>query len=907
MIQFLLLFSFFIKINSDIYEIKDSLKSIKYNSSKTINLYYEMKENNYFNFGIANFIINDSAENIFSNIKIKSKIIFLEKKEEINLNFPILKEEKFIIKEKEKKYQLFHPIIFSENKEEKTFLLIEINITKNEEKGNSNFYYFHSKNENYNFNIENYSNNKIIINNFSSFSQYLIQFNMSKIEKGNFVFNLNSSLENLYIEIYENLIESNFKKIEKRIIPFKDLNLILHYNKNEYNKIFTIGLFYLNNFLDENKKLYLQYFFSQYDYFINNYDFEIKNNFPIQFQSCFNSINFIINYSKDDNFSYFFINEKIFGDYNINEKRINNIFYNEDFFKENFNQIKNEFIEINSLSIIKLKCFYPSNLNIKLIKIPKVENLIEIKEENSFYKIDFDKYEKFKFVFNGLLNKINVKILFNSNNFNLTINYSNKDYFFDYNNYSINLNLIHSENSFILSKITSDSNIFLINIIKIKEENPIIINLNSERNFNLNLSSFYFNITSINELFNFKIQFERNDKIYNNYSYLFSLSSQENCFNNINISKIIYPSNYSLSLLNPYKYNFDYYLIYIKFPTVKLTKIYFYLDKPLNYFYPNSFINLYNIKNNFTLISYSKKENTKILFQFLQYEKKEQLSNKIINFTLFEINNEKISYEQINIPINKNKATFISQNYFSDCIIFLKEDINNLKNLFLYISYINPKKFHESNYSERNLTLKSNETNINIKIPKITNLNNLTLNYQIYISENLSLSKYDILSNFIKPNQTFIINNNNKSNNSNFFYNIQNLKNDTEYILYILNSDNQTYYIYDSLKFKTQKNNSNQENTDSNILPYYWIILLVLICLILICVILVPIIYYCFYLRKKKIKDEENFNSEDLDSVQNKNGKIIPSGTTIEGVEVRHLHGRLSTNISYNNALHKHK
>ncbi len=136
MIQFLLLFSFFIKINSDIYEIKDSLKSIKYNSSKTINLYYEMKENNYFNFGIANFIINDSAENIFSNIKIKSKIIFLEKKEEINLNFPILKEEKFIIKEKEKKYQLFHPIIFSENKEEKTFLLIEINITKNEEKGN---------------------------------------------------------------------------------------------------------------------------------------------------------------------------------------------------------------------------------------------------------------------------------------------------------------------------------------------------------------------------------------------------------------------------------------------------------------------------------------------------------------------------------------------------------------------------------------------------------------------------------------------------------------------------------------------------------------------------------------------------------------------------------------------------
>ena len=271
---------------------------------------------------------------------------------------------------------------------------------------------------------------------------------------------------------------------------------------------------------------------------------------------------------------------------------------------------------------------------------------------------------------------------------------------------------------------------------------------------------------------------------------------------------------------------------------------------------------------------------------------------------------ENISYNETNISINNNIATFNSYNYFSNYILIYNSNENVLfNNLFLYISFINPKYFNEINYEEKNLTLQIiNETNAKIKIPKINKSNiSISTKFNIYISENLSLSKYDIFTNKIEPNDSILINQ--YDNNSNYEYNLKNLQNNTKYILFILNRDEQTYYIYNQLIFKTGNESIEQnEKNISNNLPYYWIILLIIICTILICIFLLPILYYCYYIRKDKIKKEENFDNNDLESV-NKNTRAYPSSATIDALEGRQ-HGiqtRLSTNMSYNNALHKHK
>ena len=370
-----------------------------------------------------------------------------------------------------------------------------------------------------------------------------------------------------------------------------------------------------------------------------------------------------------------------------------------------------------------------------------------------------------------------------------------------------------------------------------------------------------------------------------------------------------------MKILNPFKYNFDYYLILIKFPSIEPTKLTISINKPINFIYPNSFININqnnNKSSNFTIISNFKQENKKILFQFFNQERYGNrilnYQNNKLNFQLYDINMENISYNETNISINNNIATFNSYNYFSDYILIFNTKQNLFfYNLFLYISFINPKNFNESNYEEKNITVQiTNETNANITIPKINKSNiSISTKYNVYISENLSLSKFDIFSNIIEPNDSIFINEN--DNNSNYEYNIKNLRNNTKYILYILNTDEQTYYIYNKLLFKTGKQNIEQnEKNNSNNLPYYWIILLIIICTILICIFLTPILYYCYYIRRNKIRNEENYDNNDLES-ENKNTKAYPSSATIEVFEGRQHGTRLSTNMSFNNALHKHK
>ncbi len=931
MINLLLLYSLFIRILSEIYEIKNYFNSLAYNSSKTINLYYQI-EKNLSQFDIITFFINDSSIYSLTEISIKSKIISLNSKEEISLNFPISENEnkQYLFKEvntidtnillkKEKIYNLYYNHISKENESQIDFLLIEIYLNKNNNNEDSIIYFSHSKNKI--INIENNSNGKVDINNMEIFSYILIHFKMSQIGQGNFFFQFNNALKNIYIEQFNN----NF---EVEIFPLNDYNLLIKYNQKLKNEIISIGLFILNNsFITDKKNFTLNYFFSKYDYFINDYDFDNQKFFPIQVESCFKPIHLIFNLSINDNFSYFIINEKIVGHYRIYHKQLNesnNIYNNNDIFEFNksFVNQTNNFIEIfPNYSILRYEFLYPSIFNIRLIKIQNIiiENEVIIGEDiSSIYHINYDLNNHFQFILTSqIYKKIHIKIYNNIEKFNISINYLNENKYFSNNNLLYELDLKQDDKSFILSNIFPNKQNYLIEIIQKNDETFIdLITLEKEKNITLNTSYIYIKIKSIPNLFNYKILFERNDKNYLNYTYIYSLSNS-GFYINKNLSRFIYPLNFSLKILNPFKYNFEYYLILIKFPSIKPTKLIFSINKPINFIYPNSFININqnnNKSSNFTIISNFKPENKKILFQFFNQERYGNrilnYQNNKLNFQLYDINMENISYNETNISINNNIATFNSYNYFSDYILIYNSNENVFfNNLFLYISFINPKYFNEINYEEKNLTLQIiNETNAKIKIPKINKSNiSISTKFNIYISENLSLSKYDIFTNKIEPNDSILINQ--YDNNSNYEYNLKNLQNNTKYILFILNRDEQTYYIYNQLIFKTGNESIEQnEKNISNNLPYYWIILLIIICTILICIFLLPILYYCYYIRKDKIKKEENFDNNDLESV-NKNTRAYPSSATIDALEGRQ-HGiqtRLSTNMSYNNALHKHK
>ena len=929
MIILLILNSIFIRILSKTYEIKQYFNSLTFNSSKTINLYYQI-EKNFSQLSIVTFLINDSSIYSLTKISIKSKIISLNSKEEIPLNFPISENDNKqylfkelnnidnnLILEKEKIYNLYYYNILNENENKIDFLLIEIYLNKSNNDEDSILFFSHSKNKI--VNIENNSNGKINVNNLEISTYFLIHFNMSQIDQGNFFFQLNNDFKNIYIEKYN----INF---EGQIIRLNDFNLIINYNKKFQNEIISIGLFYLNNsFIIDKKNLSLNYFFSKYDYLINDYDFDKQKFFPIQIESCFKPIHFIFNLSKNDNFSYFIVNEKIFGDFKIYNKQLNEtikIFNNNIFeFNKSFINLNNDFIEISpNYSILKYEFLYPSILNIRLIKIQNIiiKNEIIIGEDiSSIYHINFNLNNNyFKFILTSqMYKKIQIKILNNIEKLNISINYLNETNFISNNNLLYELDLKQDDKSFILSNIYSNNSNYLIEITQKKDENFIeLVTLEENKILILNTLYFYIKIKSIQNLFNYKIVFERNKENFLNYTYIYSLLNSD-FYINKNLSSFLYPFNYSLKILNPFKYNFDYYLILIKFPSIEPTKLTISINKPINFIYPNSFININQNKNessNFTIISNFQSEKTKILFQFFNNEQNENriLNNKNqkLKFQLYDINMEKISYNETNISINNNIETFNSYNYFSDYILIFNTKQNLFfYNLFLYISFINPKNFNESNYEEKNITVQiTNETNANITIPKINKSNiSISTKYNVYISENLSLSKFDIFSNIIEPNDSIFINEN--DNNSNYEYNIKNLRNNTKYILYILNTDEQTYYIYNKLLFKTGKQNIEQnEKNNSNNLPYYWIILLIIICTILICIFLTPILYYCYYIRRNKIRNEENYDNNDLES-ENKNTKAYPSSATIEVFEGRQHGTRLSTNMSFNNALHKHK
>ena len=931
MIHLLLFYSFIIRILSETYEIKNYFNSITYNSSKTINLYYKI-ENNLSQLGIITFFIHDSSIYSLTEISIKSKQISLNSNEEIPLNFPIyensikqylLKEvnniDTNVLLEKEKMFNLYlyYDYISNDNESKIDYLLIEVYLNKSNNDSDSILYFVHSKNQN--VNIENNSNGKIDINNLEIFSYFLIHFKINQIDEGNFFFQFNNDLKNIYIENFN----SNF---EGEILPFNDYNLLIKYNKKLKNEIMTIGFFYLSNsFIIDKKNFSLSYFFSKYDYFINDYDFDKQKLYPIQIESCFKPIHFIFNLSKNDNFSYFIINEKIFGEYNIYNKQLNESIqkFNNNSFEFNRSFVNNDFIEIFlNYSVLKYEFLYPSILNIRLIKIRNIilENEVIIGENiSSIYHLNYDINNNFKFILTSqMYKKIQIKLLNNLENINISINYLNETKILNNTNILYEFDLKQDNKSFIVSNMFSNKQNYLIEIIQKKEDTIIeLVTLEEEKNITLNTSYIYINITSIPNLFNYKILFERNFKNFLNYTYIYSISNSD-FYINKNLSSSIYPLNFTLKILNPFKYNFEYYLILIKFPSKKPTKLIFSINKPINIIYPNSFININqnnNKSSNFTIISnFKKSDNKKILFQFFNQEQNENRilnnQNQKLKFQLYDINMEKISYNETKISINNNIATFNSYNYFSDYILIYHSNENLFfNNLFLYISFINPKNFNESNYEEKNLTLQiTNETNANIKIPKINKSNiSISTKFNIYISENLSLSKYDIFTNKIEPNDSILINQ--FDNNSNYEYHLKNLQNNTEYILYILNKDEQTYYIYNKLIFKTGKEKENLESNEknnSNNLPYYWIILLIIICIFLICIFLLPILYYCYYLRKDKIKKEENFDNNDLES-ENKNTKAYPSSVTIDALEGRHGQTRLSTNMSFNNALHKHK
>ena len=931
MIHLLLFYSFIIRILSETYEIKNYFNSITYNSSKTINLYYKI-ENNLSQLGIITFFIHDSSIYSLTEISIKSKQISLNSNEEIPLNFPIyensikqylLKEvnniDSNVLLEKEKMFNLYlyYDYISNDNESKIDYLLIEVYLNKSNNDSDSILYFVHSKNKN--VNIENNSNGKIDINNLEIFSYFLIHFKINQIDEGNFFFQFNNDLKNIYIENFN----SNF---EGEILPFNDYNLLIKYNKKLKNEIMTIGFFYLSNsFIIDKKNFSLSYFFSKYDYFINDFDFDKQKFYPIQIESCFKPIHFIFNLSKNDNFSYFIINEKIFGEYNIYNKQLNESIqkFNNNSFEFNRSFVNNDFIEIfPNYSVLKYEFLYPSILNIRLIKIRNIilENEVIIGENiSSIYHLNYDINNNFKFILTSqMYKKIQIKILNNLENINISINYLNETKILNNTNILYEFDLKQDNKSFIVSNMFSNKQNYLIEIIQKKEDTIIdLVTLEEEKNITLNTSYIYINITSIPNLFNYKILFERNFKNFLNYTYIYSISNSD-FYINKNLSSSIYPLNFTLKILNPFKYNFEYYLILIKFPSKKPTKLIFSINKPINIIYPNSFININqnnNKSSNFTIISnFKKSDNKKILFQFFNQEQNENRilnnQNQKLKFQLYDINMEKISYNETKISINNNIATFNSYNYFSNYILIYHSNENLFfNNLFLYISFINPKNFNESNYEEKNLTLQiTNETNANIKIPKINKSNiSISTKFNIYISENLSLSKYDIFTNKIEPNDSILINQ--FDNNSNYEYHLKNLQNNTEYILYILNKDEQTYYIYNKLIFKTGKEKENLESNEknnSNNLPYYWIILLIIICIFLICIFLLPILYYCYYLRKDKIKKEENFDNNDLES-ENKNTKAYPSSVTIDALEGRHGQTRLSTNMSFNNALHKHK
>ena len=931
MIHLLLFYSFIIRILSETYEIKNYFNSITYNSSKTINLYYKI-ENNLSQLGIITFFIHDSSIYSLTEISIKSKQISLNSKEEIPLNFPIyensikqylLKEvnniDSNVLLEKEKMFNLYlyYDYISNDNESKIDYLLIEVYLNKSNNDSDSILYFVHSKNQN--VNIENNSNGKIDINNLEIFSYFLIHFKINQIDEGNFFFQFNNDLKNIYIENFN----SNF---EGEILPFNDYNLLIKYIKKLKNEIMTIGFFYLSNsFIIDKKNFSLSYFFSKYDYFINDYDFDKQKLYPIQIESCFKPIHFIFNLSKNDNFSYFIINEKIFGEYNIYNKQLNESIqkFNNNSFEFNRSFVNNDFIEIfPNYSVLKYEFLYPSILNIRLIKIRNIilENEVIIGENiSSIYHLNYDINNNFKFILTSqMYKKIQIKLLNNLENINISINYLNETKILNNTNILYEFDLKQDNKSFIVSNMFSNKQNYLIEIIQKKEDTIIdLVTLEEEKNITLNTSYIYINITSIPNLFNYKILFERNFKNFLNYTYIYSISNSD-FYINKNLSSSIYPLNFTLKILNPFKYNFEYYLILIKFPSKKPTKLIFSINKPINIIYPNSFININqnnNKSSNFTIISnFKKSDNKKILFQFFNQEQNENRilnnQNQKLKFQLYDINMEKISYNETKISINNNIATFNSYNYFSDYILIYHSNENLFfNNLFLYISFINPKNFNECNYEEKNLTLQiTNETNANIKIPKINKSNiSISTKFNIYISENLSLSKYDIFTNKIEPNDSILINQ--FDNNSNYEYHLKNLQNNTEYILYILNKDEQTYYIYNKLIFKTGKEKENLESNEknnSNNLPYYWIILLIIICIFFICIFLLPILYYCYYLRKDKIKKEENFDNNDLES-ENKNTKAYPSSVTIDALEGRHGQTRLSTNMSFNNALHKHK
>ena len=251
MIILLILNSIFIRILSKTYEIKQYFNSLTFNSSKTINLYYQI-EKNFSQLSIVTFLINDSSIYSLTKISIKSKIISLNSKEEIPLNFPISENDNKqylfkelnnidnnLILEKEKIYNLYYYNILNENENKIDFLLIEIYLNKSNNDEDSILFFSHSKNKI--FNIENNSNGKINVNNLEISTYFLIHFNMSQIDQGNFFFQLNNDFKNIYIEKYN----INF---EGQIIRLNDFNLIINYNKKFQNEIISIGLFYLNIF-----------------------------------------------------------------------------------------------------------------------------------------------------------------------------------------------------------------------------------------------------------------------------------------------------------------------------------------------------------------------------------------------------------------------------------------------------------------------------------------------------------------------------------------------------------------------------------------------------------------------------------------------------------------------------------
>ena len=540
------------KISNEISEIKNdkindefslTLKFYLENSEngKQINNFYNEINNNFINLNLENF-----KEKFFKNF-VFSEENFIKKLNSnfLNSNFEISKE--FQSKIKEFSFSL-------ENLIKKYFTKEEIILKINEFYNNS----FNNKNvlnqSEINENIENILQkiNEILINEEKKIIFNIYNKNLSKINKtfdeikNKFFSNLNNTIFNVlnevynkinknvysnYVEYYLNLLYENVNfiisdfeqsKLLNSTFDFKEIiNEILIDLINDYKNVIKSQIFFKYN--QNYKKI-----FDEID--LNSIKNIIHKKFNFQFEKFYKILE---NYSKEENFIFYDLNDEI-------KNEINEIIeINMNKFNEIVKKTKNVNFEIN-IKNWKIPDFSRLNLNINEIKISFDKFILnqKINEKN-----DFNEFVKklIKLNFNDFLN-INFfenyfnRIIFYNENFNINNLFNNLKLSL-FQTFSFYSNLFKNS----IKTLTKDLKNKLFNLndldkIIIKKNNQILEFLNEKieifiENFQIETKEkFLFlikNCSLINESFNEEI----NEIINENLNFvIFEIENDFNVF-----------------------------------------------------------------------------------------------------------------------------------------------------------------------------------------------------------------------------------------------------------------------------------------------------------------------------------------------------------------------------------------